>query len=174
METGPLVALVAGVALLLALLCVLAVVVVSGRRARRALDASRADIDSLHARLDALSAEIAAPHPDSSAVGLPENPSGSQTNRGEYLITTAGEPDGAEAEAVANRVVLSATVGEPLVKLVALAYGVRRALAPETRNRIAFEMRREVKRARKQRKRDLRRRSAPLDTTADRSAEVAA
>ena len=164
METGPWVPLAAGVALLLALLCVLAVVVVSGRRAQRALNASRADIESLQARLDALSAEIAAPHHDSSAVDLPENPSGSQTNGGEYLITTAR----------ANRVVLSATVGEPLVKLVAFAYGVRRALAPETRNRIAFEMRREVKRARKQRKRDLRRRSAPVDTTADRSAEVAA
>ncbi len=35
-------------------------------------------------------------------------------------------------------------------------HGVRAALAPETRNRIRFEVRREVKRARKQRRADTR------------------
>jgi hypothetical protein len=45
---------------------------------------------------------------------------------------------------------------ESLVKGVSFAYGVRRALAPETRNRIRFLMRQEVKRSRKQRKADLR------------------
>jgi len=42
------------------------------------------------------------------------------------------------------------------VRLVSLGYGVRRALSAENRNRIRFEMRREVKRARKQRRRDLK------------------
>ena len=45
---------------------------------------------------------------------------------------------------------------ETVVRAASLAHGVRRALAPETRNRIRFEMKREVKRARKQRKADLR------------------
>ncbi len=35
--------------------------------------------------------------------------------------------------------------------LLSLGYGVRRALSAENRNRIRFEMRREVKRARRQR-----------------------
>ena len=43
-----------------------------------------------------------------------------------------------------------------VVKAASLAHGVRRALDPETRNRIRFEMRREVKRARKQRRADTR------------------
>ena len=45
---------------------------------------------------------------------------------------------------------------ETVVKAASLAHGVRRALDPETRHRIRFEMRREVKRARKQRKADTR------------------
>ena len=45
---------------------------------------------------------------------------------------------------------------ESVVKGVSLVYGVRRALAPETRNRIRFQMRQEVKRSRKQRRIDLR------------------
>jgi len=39
---------------------------------------------------------------------------------------------------------------------VSLAYGVRRAMSAENRNRIRFEMQREVKRARRQRRRDLK------------------
>jgi hypothetical protein len=45
---------------------------------------------------------------------------------------------------------------ESVVKGVSLIYGVRRALAAETRNRIRFQMRQEVKRSRKQRRIDLR------------------
>jgi len=41
--------------------------------------------------------------------------------------------------------------------------GVRRALSPESRNRIAFEMRREVKRARKERRRAARRPAGTVD-----------
>lgn len=45
---------------------------------------------------------------------------------------------------------------ESLVRTASLAAGLRHALAPEVRNRIRFEMKREVKRSRKQRKSDLR------------------
>jgi hypothetical protein len=45
---------------------------------------------------------------------------------------------------------------ETVVKAASLAHGVRRALDAETRNRIRFEMKREVKRARKQRRSDAR------------------
>jgi hypothetical protein len=81
------------------------------------------------------------------------------TTQTEYVITTAGEtgPRRQDLPQVPERAVLSVTLGEPLVKLAAFGYGLRRALAPESRNRIAFEMRREVKRARKQRRRAARR-----------------
>jgi len=42
------------------------------------------------------------------------------------------------------------------VKVVAFGHGVRRALSAESRNRIWFEMRREVRRARKQRRREMK------------------
>ncbi|MCW2795677.1 hypothetical protein, partial [Nocardioides sp.] len=45
---------------------------------------------------------------------------------------------------------------ETVVQAASLARGLRRALAPEMRNRIRFEMRREVKRSRKQRRADLK------------------
>lgn len=144
MGTGLFAALVTGAALLLALASVLVAVVVSGRRSHQALISSRAEIETLHARVSALSEEVAAARV--AAAAAPPRPDA------ERLITTAG----GSTNAMSDRVVLSAAVGEPLVKLAAFGYGVRRALAPHTRNRIAFEMRREVKRARKQRKRELR------------------
>jgi hypothetical protein len=45
---------------------------------------------------------------------------------------------------------------ETVVKAASLAHGVRRGLAPATRNRIRFEMRQEVRRSRKQRRADLK------------------
>ncbi|HEU4811763.1 MAG TPA: hypothetical protein VFT00_06460 [Nocardioides sp.] len=45
---------------------------------------------------------------------------------------------------------------ETVVKAASLAHGLRVALAPATRNRIRFEVRQEVKRARKQRRAELK------------------
>ena len=45
---------------------------------------------------------------------------------------------------------------ETVVKAASFAHGVRRGLSPEIRNKMWFEMRREVKRARKQRRADLK------------------
>lgn len=71
-------------------------------------------------------------------------------------IPGSGEPDLAEPRAVADQLVLSATLGEPLLRAAALGHGVRRALSAEARNRIWFEVRREVRRTRKQRRRDMK------------------
>lgn len=149
-------------AMLLVLLCVLlAAGVLERRRLREALDASRADVDVLRARLEELERSAAV---SSAASVVPHS---------EYVITTAGVPTGSttgvsatevstgsttgvSTTEVPNRVVLSATLGEPLVKLMAFGYGVRRALSAESRNRIMFEMRREVRRARKDRRREAR------------------
>ncbi len=137
-------------ALLLVLLGgALALLLVSRRaRAREhaALATATADVEALRARVEELSAELAGPRA----------PAPSQT---EYLITTAGG-DGADRRnlpQVPERAVLSVTLGEPLVKLAAFGYGLRRVLSAESRNRITFEMRREVKRARKARRRAARR-----------------
>lgn len=71
----------------------------------------------------------------------------------EFVITDLGaETPVADAEVLDNRLVLSATIGEPLVKAAAFAHGVRTAMSAENRNRIAFEVKRETRRARKHRK----------------------
>jgi hypothetical protein len=75
----------------------------------------------------------------------------------EFVITDLGrqtpepEPVHLDGPAFAD-IVLKETV----VKAASLAHGLRRGLAPATRNRIRFEMRQEVRRARKQRRNDLK------------------
>jgi hypothetical protein len=130
------------------------------RRLEADLAAARSDVQGLRERLDQLSAQNAAC--PSSTRGLPVTQ--------EYLITTAGTV-GPTPTVVPDRAVLSLTLGRPLVKMAAFAYGVGRALSPENRNRIAFEMRREVKRSRKQRRREQRRRTpAPGASPEERAA----
>jgi hypothetical protein len=133
-------------ALALVLLGAALAVVLTGRRTRAHEAAARADMDSLRARVEELSAELAT----SRAATV-------TTPAADYVITTAGDLPRAQLPQVPERAVLSVTLGEPLVKLTAFGHGVRRALSPESRNRISFEMRREVKRARKARRRAARR-----------------
>jgi hypothetical protein len=79
----------------------------------------------------------------------------------EFVITHVGE-DEPEPDRAPVRVSLTgpafadAVVRETLVQTASLVHGVRRALAPETRNRIRFEMKRELKRSRKDRKAELK------------------
>jgi hypothetical protein len=78
----------------------------------------------------------------------------------DYVITHLGEPE-QEPEieavpAVAPGLFADLVLRETVVQTASLFHGVRRALSPETRNRIRFEMRREIKRSRKQRRADLR------------------
>jgi hypothetical protein len=140
-------------ALFLVLVGVLLALVLGARRARsrehETLASARADVEALRAQVEELSAALAVSQ--GAASGVPPAV--------EYVITTAGEDDGVPVDGprVPDRAVLSVTLGEPLVKLAALGYGLRKALSAETRNRIAFEMRREVKRARKERRKAARR-----------------
>ena len=69
----------------------------------------------------------------------------------------------------------SVALGESLVRVLSLGYGVRRALTAESRNRIRFEMRREVKRSRRQRRRDLKeaKRHLHADQRADLTEDAA-
>jgi len=78
----------------------------------------------------------------------------------DYVITRLGEEASVAlrepAPMVPGPLFADLVLRESLVQAASLVAGLRRALAPEMRNRIRFEMRREVKRARKQRRADLR------------------
>ncbi len=139
--------LIAGTAVVLLLfgtvLVVVVLILLRGRRdSQRALLVAQAETSELRQRLDELNDKL---ERQAATMVRVDDPA--------YVITDAGtalEPN------VPDRVVLSATVGEPLVKAVALGHGLRRALSAESRNRIWFEMRREVRRARKQRRRETK------------------
>lgn len=141
------------VALFVVLVVVLSVAVFRRLDRRRAADlaAAREDVEALRGRLDELTDELHRVRATTPAV----------QGGTEFVITTAGDLEpvtpGPRRPQVPEGAVLSVTLGEPLVKLAAWSYGVRRALSPESRNRIAFQMRREVKRVRKERRRAARR-----------------
>ena len=146
----------------------------SSRRARARLEgelaASREELQALHKRLDGLSRQVEparSPRSARATSATPcSRPRSARSADEEFVITTAGLPEARRSDEVAPSDVpdrqlsakefTSVALGESLVTLASLAYGVRRALSPENRNRIAFEMRREVRRARKQRKADLK------------------
>lgn len=113
------------------------------------LAAAQHEADDLRARLEELTALLTVA------------PGRSGTAEPAYLITDVGSTARVavpveEQIAVPDRLVLSATLGEPLVKVAALGHGLRRALSPESRNKIWFEMRREVRAARKRRRQLLK------------------
>ena len=139
---------IGGVAVLVLALLLLMRREVAGRRTvQHELAAARHELAELRGRFDELVDRTER---------LREQPAApSVVPSSELLITTAGVASSPAAPAP-DRVVLSGTIGEPLVKAVAFGHGLRRALSAESRNRIVFEMRREVRRARKQRRRDLK------------------
>jgi hypothetical protein len=147
-------------ALLLALLGVLTLLVVGV--AALAVRLSRR-VGRLEARL---AAPAASRHTDWSSSGAGGSHSVSldaprpAPEQPDYVITHLGEPEQEqEVEAVptvAPGLFADLVLRETVVQTASLLHGVRRALSPETRNRIRFEMRREVKRSRKQRRADLR------------------
>jgi len=138
MNTATIIALaVAGLALIG--VAVLAVLLVSERRRHTALlVAQRAEIGELRAeRL------------------VPDTVLREAPAVAEFLITDIGSGAAVEPR-VDDRIVLTATIGEPLVRAAAFGHGLRRALSPRSLNRIRYEIRREVRRSRRQRRRDMR------------------
>ncbi len=115
------------------------------------LEAAQRESDDLRTRLEELTALLAVVAPE-------HRPDESAT----YLITDAGirtaevAVPGHEQVDVPDRLVLTATVGAPLVKVAAFGHGLRRALSAESRNRIWFEIRREVRASRKRRRQLLK------------------
>ncbi|WP_183099610.1 hypothetical protein [Nocardioides pelophilus] len=78
----------------------------------------------------------------------------------DYVITQLGQRKAtgpmALVPTVPGPMFVDILLRESLVRTASIAAGLRRALAPEVRNRIRFEMKREVKRSRKQRKIDTK------------------
>jgi hypothetical protein len=130
----------------LAALClVLLVTTVRGRRASaRERASARADVADLRARLEELERERRTP---------------TVATEAEFVITGLGsepEPEPAPAAAIDGAAFADTVLRETVVKAASLAHGVRRGLAPATRNRIRFEMKQEVRRSRRQRRADLK------------------
>ena len=116
-------------------------------RTSRELAASRVEAEALRDRLDRLEQERFRPAPPA------------VTDEREYTITQVGDvvaSDHAPVRPPTPGGFGDLLLRESVIRLGSLAHGVRRALAPETRNRIRFEMKRDVQRARKQRRSDMR------------------
>ncbi len=130
----------------LAVLClVLLVATVRARRASaRERAVAQAEVADLRARLDELER-------------LRQGPA--VATEAEFVITGLGsepEPEPPPAAPIDGPAFADTVLRETVVKAASLAHGVRRGLAPATRNRIRFEMKQEVRRARRQRRADLK------------------
>jgi hypothetical protein len=135
---------VGGLALVCLVLLVVVLVVVLGVRA--GTQRTAAELDSLTTRLD----DLERPRAETSAAASVSAPA-------EFVITDLGQARPVPERTPVDGVAFADTVlKETVVKAASLAHGVRRGLAPATRNRIRFEMRQEVRRARKQRRADLK------------------
>ena len=137
----------------LAVLVALAVVlVVSRSRTRSALEAAHLDTVALREQVAEIERRMGARRPAPADVRPAR----------EYVITRLGDddaqtaPPSRSAPTVPGPLFADLVLREGAVQAGTLVAGLRRALSPETRHRIRFEMRREVKRARKQRRADLR------------------
>jgi hypothetical protein len=136
----------AGGALALALLVLALLQRRAAARAGRELAAARAEAQALADRL-ALVEESLARDVDR------------RLDPQSYVITHLGDEE-PETTPVVGRIdgklFADIVARESVIKAAGLVHGLRRAMAPESRNRIRFEMSREVKRARKQRRVELK------------------
>lgn len=139
---------VAGVAVALAI--VLVRVLVAQRRTREELARARAQHDELLAR-----------------VALLERPEVARAPEGtvEFVITDVDSSHGdqtpdhrsqATPGRIEGRLFADIVARETVVKAASWTHGLRHALSAENRNRLRFEMRREAKRAGRQRKADVK------------------
>jgi hypothetical protein len=135
----------AALALVVVLALALLVVLLRDRsRVHAELAATHAEAAELRSRIDALALQIAA----------------SRREPEEFVITHLGEGEPEPDLAISlpgegridGKLFADLVLRETVVKAAALGHGVRRAMAPESRNRIRFEIKREVKRSRRSRR----------------------
>ena len=138
----------AGCALALALLALVLLARRAAARSAKELAAARNEARDLADRLARVEASL-------------ERGSGEPDNAHSYVITHLGDeredtPGVPVAGRIDGKLFADIVARETAIKAAGLLHGLRRALAPEARNRIRFEMKREVQRARKQRRADLK------------------
>lgn len=154
----PSVLVAGGVLLLLCVVLAIALVRLRGRT-RAELATARAETEALRRQIAEIERVLtAAPRPERPAPRVQET----------YTITGVGgpaaaastepttEPTTGQAPRIDQALFADLVLRETVVRAASLAHGVRRALAPEVRNRVRFEVKREVRRARKQRRADLK------------------
>src|SRR5262245_24046342 len=131
-------------------------------RIRAELEEARRDSAELALRVDDLIATVDAATEASRSGSVPGLGEGEDAG---YPITTLGrsaldrstpEPVSAVPVRIEGRLFVDIVARETVVRAASFGHGLRRALTPEARNRIRFEMRRELKRARKQRRADIK------------------
>ncbi len=138
------------------LVLVLAVALLLGRaRTGRELAAARAEAVTLRAQVAEIDRRVSRSASPAAASDLAD-----------YVITHVGEDlrvprpthldPAAEVARIEPALFADLVLRETVVRAASLAHGIRVALAPETRNRIRFEVRREIRRARKQRRVQLK------------------
>jgi hypothetical protein len=138
--------------LLLACLVLAAAVGVLGMALRELRDRVRV-LETSPVQAPELVTDASSPSSTTDSAPAPSSTSGDE----EFVITRLGvEAESEPVPTVEPRLFADIVLRESVVKAAALAYGVRRGLAPANRNRIWFEMRREVKRVRKERKAEER------------------
>jgi len=148
---------------LLALALLVTMVVVRRERAHTAtaLAAARVEATGLRRRLEELERRLEPPADRSDAADADADAADAEG----YLITDVvsggstseeGAAPGRHAPPMNPPLFVDLVLRESVVRSAAFVHGVRRALAPETRHRIRFQMRQEVKRSRKQRRVDVR------------------
>jgi Sec-independent protein translocase protein TatA len=112
---------------------------------QHAIDRLREEVEELSRREAAreVAEKTAAAHPSSRSA--PERD-------GDWVITTFDGDEHAREQHLrtpSTQQVVSTTLGEPLIKVAALSYGVRQALREERRAHLAFQVRREYRRRRR-------------------------
>ena len=140
----------------LALVCLVLLVALLRLRSRavRLAEDMAGELALLRRRLDDLE-QVGPPAAASAPVPAPV----------EFVITDLGqEKTPPEPVHLAGPAFADVVLRESVVKAASLAQGVRRGLAPATRNRIRFEMKQEVRRSRKQRRADLKAAQRDLHT----------
>lgn len=144
----------AAVAVVVVLLVTLVAVLVAHRRTRAALAETRRTQAELLERVESLARP--ATQPGSPAPGV---------EVAEFVITDVGrvpdeaaapKPGGRVPGRIEGRLFVDIVARETVVKAASWSYGLRRALSPENRNRLRFEVRRETRRATRQRKADVK------------------
>ncbi|QIX26899.1 hypothetical protein ncot_09990 [Nocardioides sp. JQ2195] len=179
----------AGLGLVVLVLVVLLVLVTVGLRRERArsraeLEATREEAAELRQRVDALTHRIEVrTTPDEFVItdvgSRPDanDPDANDPGTNDPGASSAGDPERTDGpQRIEGKLFVDLVMRETVVKAASLTHGVRRALAPATRNRIRFAMKQEIKRSRKQRRiefREVRRemaaRRAAESADADRS-----